>query len=67
MSSVVGRGALLAVTMAAAAYTGDFMQRQTGNPHEDRFQSKTETRNRFRRPVNELINELGEGRGVLER
>jgi hypothetical protein len=64
MTSVVGRGTLLAITMAAAAYTGDFMERQTANPEQDRFQDKIESRNRFRRPVNELINELGEGRGV---
>jgi hypothetical protein len=65
MSSVLGYGVLLAVTMAASEYTGHSMLSDVTDPEKDRFQNKTEIRNRFRRPVNELINEVGEGRGTL--
>ena len=64
MSSVIGRGVLVAVTLAAASYTGNSMLSETVDPETDRFLSKSEIRNRFRRPVNELINEIGEGRGM---
>lgn len=33
----------------------------------DRVDYKEEARSRFRRPVNETINELGEGRGETKR
>ncbi len=64
MSSVIGRGVLLAITLAAASYTGNSMLSDTVNTDPDRFLTKSEIRNRFRRPVNELINEVGEGRGM---
>jgi hypothetical protein len=65
MSSVLGYGVLLAATLAAADYTGNSMLSDVSNPEVDRFANKTEIRNRFRRPVHELINEIGEGRGDL--
>ncbi|KAF7504168.1 hypothetical protein GJ744_002637 [Endocarpon pusillum] len=64
MSSVIGRGVLVAITLAAASYTGNSMLSETVDTDTDRFLSKSEIRNRFRRPVNELINEIGEGRGI---
>lgn len=64
MSSVLGAGVLLAITLAASQYTGSSMLSDTRDPQRDRFQDKSEIRNRFRRPVNEMINELGEGRGI---
>ena len=64
MSSVVGYGVLLAVTLAAAQYTGNSMLSDVSDPEADRFSTKSEIRNRFRRPVHELINEVGEGRGM---
>ena len=65
MTSVVGYGVLLAVTLAAAQYTGNSMLSDVVRPEKDRFLNKTETSNRFRRPANELFNEIGEGRGML--
>jgi hypothetical protein len=65
MSSVLGCGVLLAVTLAAAQYTGNSMLSDVTDPDKDRYLDKAEIRNRFRRPVNELINEIGEGRGTL--
>ncbi len=63
MSSVIGRGVLLAIVLAAASYTGNSMLSDTVDTNTDRFRTKSEIRNRFRRPINELINEVGEGRG----
>lgn len=64
MSSVVGCGVLLAVTLAAAQYTGNGMLNDTTDPERDRLREKMEIRNRFRRPLSETINEIGEGRGM---
>lgn len=65
MSTILGTGVTAAILLSAAQYTGNSMFSDTSDPEKDRFQNKTETRNRFRRPVNELINEIGEGRGML--
>lgn len=65
MSTVLGTGVIMAIVLSAAQYTGNSMLSDTSDPEKDRFQNKTEIRNRFRRPVNELINEIGEGRGML--
>lgn len=64
MSSILGYGVAVAVALAAAQYTGNSMLSDVSNPNEDRFATKTEIRNRFRRPVHEMINEIGEGRGM---
>jgi hypothetical protein len=65
MSSILGNGVLVAVVLAAVAYTGDSMMTDVTDPEKDRRLSKTEIRHRFQRPVHELINEIGEGRGML--
>lgn len=65
MSSILGNGVLVAVVLAAVAYTGDSMMTNVTDPEKDRRLSKTEVRRRFQRPVHELINEIGEGRGML--
>lgn len=66
MPTGIGQGVLTAVLMAAATYTGNSLISYKGvREEEDRFRDKTEIRNRFRRPVNELINEVGEGRGMF--
>jgi hypothetical protein len=63
MPSVLGSGILLGVALAGAQYTGGAVFSQRPDPYEDKFATKEEVRRRFRRPVNELINEIGEGRG----
>lgn len=65
MSSVLGYGVLVAITLGAAQYTSNSRLSDAPNLEQDRFLTKAEVRNRFRRPVNELINEVGEGRGML--
>ena len=62
MPSIAGNALALGISLAAVKYTGGLFA--TGSePDEDRLARKDEARKRFRRPVNELINELGEGRG----
>jgi hypothetical protein len=63
MPSVLGNGILLGVALAGAQYTGGAVFSQRPDPYEDKFVTKEEVRRRFRRPVNEMINEIGEGRG----
>ena len=63
MPSVLGSAAVLGVALAGAQYTGGAFSQRALDPDEDRFAKKEEIRKRFRRPVNELINEIGEGRG----
>jgi len=63
MPSVLGNGVLLGVALAGAQYAGGNLFSQRSDPDEDKFVTKEEIRRRFRRPVNEMINEIGEGRG----
>jgi len=62
--SVLGNGVLLGVALAGAQFTGGAIFSQRSDPDEDQFVRKEEIRRRFRRPANELINEIGEGRGI---
>ena len=64
MPSVLGNGLLLGVALAGAQYTGGAIFSHRPDPDEDKFAKKEEIRRRFRRPVNEMINEIGEGRGI---
>jgi len=61
----LGNGLALGVALAALKYTGVTLFRDSGVTEDERHASKEELRKRFRRPVNETINELGEGRGML--
>ena len=63
MPSVLGNGVLLGVALAGAQFTGGTVFSQRSDPDEDRFATKEEIRRRFQRPANEMINEIGEGRG----
>lgn len=67
MPSVLGNGLLLGVALAGAQYTGGAIFSHRPDPDEDKFAKKEEIRRRFRRPVNEMINEIGEGRGISPR
>ena len=63
MPSVLGNGVLLGVALAGAQFTGGTVFSQRSDPDEDKFATKEEIRRRFQRPANEMINEIGEGRG----
>ncbi|EXJ77988.1 hypothetical protein A1O3_09147 [Capronia epimyces CBS 606.96] len=65
MPATLGGSLALGVSMAVASYTG----RSVFESGEDEFQHdrigyKEEAKARYRRPINETINELGEGRGI---
>lgn len=65
MPAVVGNAALLGVTLGVMGYVGTgVFGRQDVRPEEGRWPTKEEMRKRYRRPLNETINELGEGRGI---
>ena len=62
--SFLGNGLALGIVVGVAAYTGTAMFGTPGHQlDEGRWPTKEEIRKRFSRPVNETINELGEGRG----
>jgi len=61
---VLGNGAFLAVALAGAEYGGRTLFAKGSDPEELQLK-KEEARKRFRRPINETINEIGEGRGRL--
>ena len=63
LPSVMGNGLALAAIMGAINVTGGSFFREHFDPDADGYLTKEEKRKRFRRPVNEVINELGEGRG----
>lgn len=64
MPSVIGNGLALSTVLGIAAYSGSYMFGSPDlHPDEGRWPTKEEMRKRFRRPANETINELGEGRG----
>jgi hypothetical protein len=66
MQAAIGNGMFLGVVMAVIQYSGgSLLGKQANAPElEGRWPTKEEHRKRFRRPVNETINELGEGRGM---
>ena len=65
MPSVVLNAFLLGAISSVAGFTGtSVFPSSADDPEVDRIAQKEEMRNRFRRPVNETINELGEGRGM---
>jgi len=50
--------------LAAVKYTGGTFFRENDPGDDLRYLSKEEIRKRFRRPIQETINEIGEGRGI---
>ncbi len=59
----MGYGASLAVIMAAFDYTGGSLFGYQRNPAIDEYDRKEALRANKRRPIQETIDELGEGRG----
>lgn len=67
MTATLGGGLALGTAMAVVSYTGNSMfESASDKPITDRVAQKEEAKNRFRRPLNETINELGEGRGEID-
>jgi hypothetical protein len=63
--AVLGFGALTAIVLGAYDYTGGSLTGYTKDPEIDEFERKEALRKNRRRPIEETINELGEGRGRL--
>ncbi len=65
MPSVAGSALALGAGLAVVSYTGRSMfESSSDSPQLDRLAYKDEAKTRYRRPINETINELGEGRGM---
>lgn len=63
MPAVLGYGSLLAVLLGTFEYTGGSLSGFQKDPNVDEFERKTALRKNYRRPIEETIDELGEGRG----
>jgi len=65
MPHVLGYGAMLAVVLGAFDYTGGVLSGYSRDPNEDEYERKEKLRKNRRRPIQETIDELGEGRGEI--
>jgi len=65
MPAVLGYGTLAAVLLGAFDFTGGRLQGWNKNPEEDEFERKQYMRKNRRRPIEETIAEVGEGRGEM--
>ncbi|KAH8595212.1 hypothetical protein B0O99DRAFT_161760 [Bisporella sp. PMI_857] len=61
---VLGYGVLVATIMGAFDYTGGALTGYKKDPNVDEFERKQELRKNRRRPIEETLSELGEGRGI---
>jgi hypothetical protein len=62
--AVLGFGALTAVVMGVYDYTGGSLRGFKKDPEVDEFERKETLRKNRRRPIEQTISELGEGRGM---
>lgn len=63
MPAVLGYGAGLAVILGAYDYTGGTLRGYDKDPNVDEYERKQYLRKNRRRPIQETLEELGEGRG----
>ena len=61
--AVLGYGAGVAIVMALFDYTGGSLAGFRRDPTVDEYERKAALRTNRRRPIEETISELGEGRG----
>ncbi|MCJ1477132.1 hypothetical protein MMC13_005803 [Lambiella insularis] len=64
MPAVLGYGAGLAVLLGTFDYTGGVLTGYEKDPNVDEYDRKEQLRKNKRRPIQETIQELGEGRGI---
>merc|ERR1712093_348774 len=62
--AVLGFGALTAVVLGAYDYTGGALTGYRKDPEMDEFGRKEALRKNRRRPIDQTISEIGEGRGI---
>lgn len=63
MPIAIGLGALTGVTLGVLDFTGSRLRGWTDRPEEEEFERKMRLRANRRRPIEETIAEIGEGRG----
>jgi putative N-acetylmannosamine-6-phosphate epimerase len=63
MPRILGYGAFSAVILAAYEYTGGTLKGYLDRPEMDEYERKELLRKNRRRPIEETIAEIGEGRG----
>ena len=63
ISAVLGCGAALSVLLSTFTYTGDVLSGYNKDPDVDEFERREGLRKNRRRPIQETLEELGEGRG----
>jgi hypothetical protein len=63
----MGYGAALSVVLAAFTFTGGKLTGYERDPTVDEVSRKEFLRKNRRRPIDEIVNELGEGRGMYKR
>ncbi|KAK4124462.1 hypothetical protein N657DRAFT_571939 [Parathielavia appendiculata] len=64
MPRILGYGALTAVSCAAFEFTGGTLRGYWNAPQVDEYERKEMLRKNRRRPIEETIAEIGEGRGI---
>jgi len=63
MPAIIGYGAGLAIVLSAFDYTGAMLTGYTKDPEVDEVERKEALRKNRRRPIQETLEQLGEGRG----
>ncbi|KAK4250051.1 hypothetical protein C7999DRAFT_38974 [Corynascus novoguineensis] len=64
MPRILGYGAFVGVALAAFDYTGGALKGYLNRPDVDEYERKEMLRKNRRRPIEETIAEVGEGRGI---
>lgn len=64
LPAVLGYGTLFSVVLSAFEYTGGSLWGHKKDSDVDEFERKEKLRKNKRRPIQETIDELGEGRGI---
>ena len=66
MAAALGSGATLATILYAVNFAGSNVFGDHSRNPDDPIAEKDAIRKRFRRPLNETVNEIGEGRGMRD-
>ena len=64
MPAVLGYGAGLAILLGSYDYTGGQLRGYDKDPEVDEYERKQQLRKNRRKPIQETLEELGEGRGT---
>ena len=65
LPAVLGYGAGFAILLGAFDYTGGVLTGYDKDPNVDEYERKEALRKNRRRPIQETLEQLGEGRGML--